>query len=261
MQVMSIFEQRMRIAYLDMAGGNSDATPYVFIHGLGSSAIATFPAIATRPELRQHRSILIDLPGFGYSSAPDDWTFSIEDQAEVLGEMLDRLDLPPVHLVGHSMGGSIAIAFAHRQPERVARLTVAEPNLDPGTGTLSGHITRMSEAAFVSRGYDRMIRAMESQARRGDDSAAIFAPTLRQASAIGLHRAASSLRTDRSPTFREQFLAASMPRLHIAGERSNDVPASELTSSRVAFITIANAGHTMMDDDPAAFARAIGEFA
>jgi pimeloyl-ACP methyl ester carboxylesterase len=259
MQIMSITESRLRVAYIDLAGSGTKATPCVFIHGLGSSAIATFTGIAARPELRQRRSILVDMPGFGYSAAPDDWTFSIEDQARALGVVLERLDLPPVHLVGHSMGGSIAIALAHAQPARVARLIVAEPNLDPGTGTLSGHITRMSEAVFVSRGYERMIRAMENQARRGDANAAIFAPTLRQASAIALHRAASSLRADRSPTFREQFLTARMPRLYIGGERSNKIPASELTSSGVAFVTIANAGHTMMDDDPAAFARAIDD--
>lgn len=259
MQIMSIPDKQFRVAYLDLAGSSVKATPFVFVHGLGSSAIATFPAIATRPELRQHRSILIDMPGFGYSSAPNDWTFRIEDQARALGEVLERLDLPPVHLVGHSMGGSIAIALADGQPERVARLIVAEPNLDPGTGTLSGHIARMSEAVFVSRGYERMIRAMESQARRGDANAAIFAPTLRQASAIALHRAANSLRAERTPSFREQFLTAGMPRLYIAGERSNDVPANDLTSAGITFVEIANAGHAMMDDDPAAFAHAISD--
>jgi pimeloyl-ACP methyl ester carboxylesterase len=254
--ILHLQNSTFRIACLDLAGTDPAAPPDLYLHGLGSSSIATFPAIATRPELRNHRAILLDLPGFGFSTAPGDWTFSIEDQTAIVIACIEHLHLSPVRLVGHSMGGSIAIALAHRRPDLVRTLIVAEPNLDPGSGTLSGHVTRQNEAAFVARGYDRLLLAMQRQAARGDQTAAIFAPTVKQASPLALHRAATSLRAARTPTFREMLLNAKMPRLVIAGAASG-IPVSDFAGTGIHFIEIANAGHTMMDDDPAAFAAAI----
>jgi pimeloyl-ACP methyl ester carboxylesterase len=56
--------------------------------------------------------MLIDLPGFGRSTAPDTWSFSMEDHAGIVAEVLDKLALGKAELIGHSMGGSIAIALA-----------------------------------------------------------------------------------------------------------------------------------------------------
>lgn len=257
MHIMSLPDERIRIAYLELPGENQDAAPLVFLHGLGGSSITAFPEIAARAELRAHRSILIDLPGFGYSTALDSWSYSIEAQAEVIGNILDRLNLPPVHLVGHSMGGSIAITLAHSRPDLIAGLIVAEPNLDPGTGSFSGQIARMSESAFVNRGRDFILRAIDIEASSGESTAAALGRTVRQASPLALHRAATSLQAGRSPTFREKFLGLRLPRVYIAGELSNDVPPGDLIPYDIEFIEIPNAGHIMMDDNPDAFASAI----
>ncbi len=270
MRIVTLPERNTRVALLDMPGADPDAMVRVFLHGLGSSSIATFPAIAAHPALRQSRSILIDLPGFGYSSAPSSapgsttspasqsTSFDIETQAEVVARVLGHLGLSQVHLVGHSMGGSIAIALAHRRPDLVAQLTVAEPNLDPGHGTLSNHIARRSEEEFVRRGYAMLVRGMQQQANRGESNAAIFLGTVLQASPVALHQAATSLLADRTPTFRDQFLRAPMPRTFIAGGRSNDVSPSDLSPHGIIFVEIPNAGHVMMDDAPNAFAQAVG---
>lgn len=155
------------------------------------------------------------------------------------------------------MGGSIAIALADTRPDLVTRLTVAEPNLDPGRGTLSNHIIRRPESEFVERGYAMLVRGMQQQANRGDTNAAIFLGTVLQASPIALHRAATSLLAERTPSFREQFMHARIPRTFIAGARSYDVDPSDLTPHGIAFVEIPNAGHVMMDDAPNAFAQAV----
>lgn len=267
MKIVTIMDPPARIAILDLPGitASPDQPPYVFLHGLGSSSIATFPEIAAHPALAASRSILIDLPGFGYSGATGgttgndsgDWSFGIEDQARIVAQVLATLDIASVQLVGHSMGGSIAIALAHTRPALVARLIVAEPNLDPGRGNLSAHIARRSEREFVERGYRMLVRGMQQQASRGDTGADIFLRTVLQASPVALHRAAVSLRAERTPTFREQFLRASMPRTFIAGEHSRNVAADELVSFGIEYVEIPGAGHVMMDDDPDAFARAV----
>ena len=175
----------------------------------------------------------------------------------MVARVLEHLGISQAHVIGHSMGGSIAIALATARPDLVAMLTVAEPNLDPGHGTLSNHIIRRSESEFVERGYATLVRGMQQQANRGDSHAATFLGTVLQASPIALHRAATSLLAGRTPTFREQFVNAQMPRTFIAGANSNEVAPSALTPHGIAFVEIPNAGHVMMDDAPNAFAQAV----
>lgn len=254
-------DTEVHVAWLDLPGSDRDAPPRVFLHGLGSSSIATFPEHAVQRAQDAPRAILIDLPGFGYSrNAPAAWSFSIEDQADLVAGMLRDLAGGPVTLIGHSMGGSIAIALAARHPERVAALIVAEPNLDPGVGTLSSHIAGQTEGTFVTRGYDRLVHATANQAARGDRGSARYLPTLQQALPTALHRASVSLLAERTPTFRHYLhaLGPRIPTTFIHGNQTSDLTGLDaLAAAGVTVATIPDAGHVMMDDNPAAFAVAI----
>jgi pimeloyl-ACP methyl ester carboxylesterase len=68
----------------------------------------------------QHRVISIDLPGFGASDPPANNT--IDDYAEAVNQVLEALDIGQAILIGHSMGGYTALAFAERRPEKVLGL-------------------------------------------------------------------------------------------------------------------------------------------
>jgi triacylglycerol lipase len=121
LRVRSVAIPGFRIAYLD--GGRGE--PLVLVHGIGADK-SNFAPVA--PWLRGlGRIIALDLPGFGESSKPPDADYSIEAQAERLGQFLDALALSRVHLGGSSMGGAIVLAFALRHPERVASLWLLAP--------------------------------------------------------------------------------------------------------------------------------------
>ncbi|HLY37154.1 MAG TPA: alpha/beta fold hydrolase, partial [Candidatus Binatia bacterium] len=112
LRVGSVAIPGLTIAYLD--GGRGE--PLILVHGIGADK-DNFAPIA--PWLRGlGRIITLDLPGFGASSKPPDADYSIETQAERLGQFLDALALPRVHLGGSSMGGAIVLGFALRHPER-----------------------------------------------------------------------------------------------------------------------------------------------
>jgi pimeloyl-ACP methyl ester carboxylesterase len=92
----------------------------VFCHGLfGQGRNWTQHAKALAAE---HRVLLVDMPNHGRSEWTED--FDYLDAADRVAELLDPAD--PVVLVGHSMGGKIAMVLALRRPELVARLCVVD---------------------------------------------------------------------------------------------------------------------------------------
>ena len=84
--------------------------PLLLIHGLGAS---TYTWRYLTPDLAQnHRVIAVDLKGAGKSDKPLDEGYGILDQAAVLKTLVDRKGLSGLTLIGHSMGGGIALALA-----------------------------------------------------------------------------------------------------------------------------------------------------
>ncbi len=96
----------------------------VFLHGLfGQGRNFTQIAKALAPDLQ---SVLVDLPNHGRSAWTDDMDY--EATAEIVAQALGEryADDGPFHLVGHSMGGKVAMVLALRHPELVERLVVVD---------------------------------------------------------------------------------------------------------------------------------------
>ncbi|MFO0548020.1 MAG: alpha/beta hydrolase [Polyangiaceae bacterium] len=99
--------------------------PIVFIHGTGLSSRYWSPLAASLGA--SHRTVAIDLLGYGDSSAPasgDD--FHLDEDRDAVISVLSTLSAP-AHLVGHSYGGLVALRVALAQPERVRSLALYEP--------------------------------------------------------------------------------------------------------------------------------------
>ena len=75
---------------------------------------------------RRYHVIAPDLPGFGRSQTLADVP-SIEGYRELIRQLADELEIDRFHLVGVSVGGTVALDFAHRYPERVTKLVVQGP--------------------------------------------------------------------------------------------------------------------------------------
>jgi pimeloyl-ACP methyl ester carboxylesterase len=107
------------LAYRDLPG-SGDAV--LLIHGIGSS-LETWADIPERLSARGSRVIAVDLPGHGESSrGPGD--YSLGALASSLRDLLDHLGLDRVHLVGHSLGGGVAMQFNYQFPDRVLSLVL-----------------------------------------------------------------------------------------------------------------------------------------
>lgn len=106
-----------RIHYYEVGTGD----PVILLHGSGPGATGWSNFQHNIPVLsRTHRVLAIDMPGWGESD-PQTHEKGYDHPAALL-EFLDALDLPNVALVGNSMGGTTALEFALKHPERVSKV-------------------------------------------------------------------------------------------------------------------------------------------
>src|SRR5262245_26011860 len=95
----------------------------LLLHGFGA-AINWWDSVA--PALAaHHRVIRADLIGHGGTAAPA-VGYAITRQAQLASALLDKLGVDHVTVIGHSMGGEVAIAFAESNPERLDRMILID---------------------------------------------------------------------------------------------------------------------------------------
>jgi 2-hydroxy-6-oxonona-2,4-dienedioate hydrolase len=101
--------------------GDPQAPPLLCLHGTGGHAEAFVHNLAALA--RDHHVLAYDLPAHGWSSAPDR-SYEIDGYRRHLDALLDAFALPEATLVGQSLGGWIAAAYAAARPDRVTRLVL-----------------------------------------------------------------------------------------------------------------------------------------
>ena len=106
----------------DEAGGG-DATPIAFLHGVGSDKSVWRPQLAHFGQER--RAIAFDYPGYGDSDPAPEGT-SRDDYAAAILSAMHELGVERAHICGLSLGGVVAIAMHHADPDRCASLILAD---------------------------------------------------------------------------------------------------------------------------------------
>jgi pimeloyl-ACP methyl ester carboxylesterase len=101
--------------------GPASGPVVVLVHGLGSRA-EDWRDLAPYIAKAGYRVYLPDLIGYGRSQKPEDFSYSVHDEANVVCAYLDALGIKEVDLGGWSMGGAIAQHVAAAHPERIRRL-------------------------------------------------------------------------------------------------------------------------------------------
>jgi len=110
-------------------GGSGQRVPVLFIPSLGGT-IGQWAAQLdhVRPT---RRALAIEVRGHGRSAAPNDGDYSLDAMARDVDAILRHLGIARVLVVGHSMGGGVALAYAAAHPHQVAGLFLVDPIDDP----------------------------------------------------------------------------------------------------------------------------------
>jgi len=98
----------------------------VFVHGLGSY-LKFWRYNLDHFAQRGYRVVAIDQIGYGKSSKPSSFPYTMEAMADVVKAVIDRLDAGTPVVIGHSMGGQTALSLAIRYPGALSGLVLASP--------------------------------------------------------------------------------------------------------------------------------------
>ncbi len=121
----------VRLHYVERGQGK----PIVLFHGNGALIEDMLVSGLVDRLARDHRVIVFDRPGFGYSSRPRTRLWTPMAQAELFSRALDRLQIGTAIVLGHSWGTLVAVSLALIRPSRVKGLVLASGYFYP-TGRL-----------------------------------------------------------------------------------------------------------------------------
>ena len=118
--------EELRMAYMDVPpGANANGRTALLLHGRNFPASYWEPVVKALRETG-YRVVVPDQIGFGKSSKPT-FAYSLDTMARNTAALLDKLGVGKVDVVGHSMGGMLAVRFTRSYPERVDRLALEAP--------------------------------------------------------------------------------------------------------------------------------------
>jgi pimeloyl-ACP methyl ester carboxylesterase len=263
-----------RRAFIHVGSG----PPLLLIHGIGDSAESWFDVI---PSLARHHTVIApDLLGHGNSDKPRA-DYSIAAYANAMRDLLIVLGIERVTVLGHSLGGGVAMQFAYQFPERCERLVLVStggvshevhpvlrltsaPTADlvlpllgaPGArllGTMALRALKQLRTNF-GRDADHLTRVFDALPDAASRRA--FVRTL---------RAAVDWRGQAITMLDRCYLAKGIPTLLVWGARDVVIPVSHARKAHAAMPDsrleiFADAGHFPHRDEPTRFVRLFREF-
>lgn len=120
---------------------------------------------------QQFRLLRPDLPGFGHSTAPSDFEWSLPNLAKVVASFMDVMGVPSAHIIGAKTGGALAMQFAATYPQRTRTLVVASgpfSSVAPGNDNNSQQVRLGSLATHEEMAYfDKLRDETSPETRRG----------------------------------------------------------------------------------------------
>ncbi len=262
-QTRLLLQEGLHIAVRSV--GPEAAPPVVFLHGWGSSARMWDTTAAVLSQA--FRCISLDLPGHGDSDKPPhDW-YTIPRFAAAVAEVCRRLHLARPTLVGHSMGGTVALELAAEGAMPLAGLVAVNPVVDGSRTPVRPWLERASGPVLgVLRWMWPLAARWWANGHREPESAGSSARQRQRADLLRTtpEAALGSARAVMNHNLFPKLSRIHTPTLILVGERDNTVhpwqgaaAARRIPGARLQSLPC---GHHPMDEVPEAFQAALRDF-
>lgn len=226
-------------------------TPAILIHGAFGSHLDWPRALR---QLTDRDIYAIDLPGHGKSAPPAPQ--SIAEHGTALSTFLDAIAAPKAVLIGHSMGGAVALDFALRSPERTARLVlIATGATLPIAAAIPDPGLILTAAAAISGALWAAPAASEAVAH-----------TAERLRSTALETVAADVAACRAFDVTSELSRVGCPTLILHGDCDRLVPLAQAQylAERIGgarLVVSRGGGHMLMLEQPDVIADAVKEFA
>ncbi|MGP8297438.1 alpha/beta fold hydrolase [Streptomyces inhibens] len=235
---------RLHTQRLPGRGGGPGGPTVVFLHGLVMDNLSSFYWTLAGPVSRAgHEVLLYDQRGHGRSERPPtgyDMDTAVADLAALLGAL--GLDRSPVHLIGNSFGGALALHTALVRPDLVASLVLIDAQL---TGDWVEDMTDTLSVAALGLEHSRLPEQLAALGRRKEARLTAGADALLNRTTLIEDIAAATAFTARD------FAGLRRPVLAVYGEHSELLPgAHELARSAAdcELCVLPDVGHTVLNE-------------
>ncbi len=236
-----------------LEAGNSENTPIIFLHGMGTGPSAWQPQL---DDLSQRYYVLAPfLPGYGEEAG----AFSFETVREQISRLIERKVNAPVHLCGLSLGALVALDFVNVYPEQIRTITLS-----------AGFVKLTDEAREQQRQSAHYVRSFDSQAFAEKVLSQLTRDVPSAFKSQALQEIASLSPTTLADLFELDFDASGWiaevdkPALVLCGgEDKHNLELSKTLAEhlpRATFDLIAGAGHVANLDAPRVFTEKLERF-
>ena len=226
------------------------AESIMFIHGLGCTR-DSFKDVWKSPGFERYTILTFDLVGFGDSSKPKAFSYSMEDHAEICKLIIEKLCLDKIHLVGHSMGGAIGLLLIDKDPSRILSFINLEGNLIGEDCSFSREAVRYSLGEFEESIFTDFKSAITGTKEFNRQ----YYKWLSESDPYAFYRSSESLvKWSDSRELLKRFTDLKIKKWYVFGEANKNLPVLKMLDD-VPKIEIAHAGHFMMIDNREEFYR------
>jgi len=250
-------------------------TPVLLLHGFTGRGRNWLPLLHPSPfTLHPSQFLTVDLLGHGKTDAPADATrYKMAFAAADLASLILDLTTPPIHLVGYSMGGRLALYLAWHYPHLFRSLVLESSS--PGLASEAERQTRRAgdeqlaqrlEQAGLEAFVDdwQALPLFASQSRLPDEVRQQLRQQRLQNNPLGLAHSLRGMGTGAQPSLWEQLPQLHLPVLLLAGELDSKFVtlaqqmAAHLPHAQLRLIP--SAGHTIHLEQPSAWVEAVSAF-
>jgi pyruvate dehydrogenase E2 component (dihydrolipoamide acetyltransferase) len=250
------------LTLLHLVRGGGAGLPALFVHGFGGD-LNTW--MFNLPALGEERAVhALDLPGHGGSvkRIPDP---SASGLAALVAAAADVLGLGRFHLVGHSLGGTLALLAAQARPDRVASVTLIGPagfGPAPDGDFIEGFI-RADRRKTLTPVLEKLFAPGTPVGREMVDMVMRYKRLDGVTEALDAIASANFRGDARLPDLNAMLPSLGIPVQVIWGEEDRVLPASDahtLRGTGIAMHRLSGVGHLPHMEEPAEVNRLIGEF-